>query len=225
MRVLIVEDEGYLAEAIQTVLRRESIAADVALDGTAAHETLSHTSYDIVILDRDLPGMHGDDLCAWIAQELPETRVLMLTAAGGMQQKVDGFSIGADDYLAKPFDFPELIARLNALKRRTTPALPPILEAHGVTLDPFRREVFRKGRYVKLSRKEFAVLRVLMEASGGVVSAEQLLQRAWDENADPFSNAIRVTVSTLRKRLGEPPFIHTVPGSGYRVGSPEMPHA
>lgn len=224
MRVLIVEDEEYLAEAIQTVLRRESIAADIALDGLAAHETLSHTEYDIAILDRDLPGMHGDELCGWIVRELPQTRVLMLTASGALQQKVDGFALGADDYLAKPFDFPELLARLHALKRRSAPALPPVLESCGITLDPFRHEVFRNGRYVKLSRKEFAVLRVLMEANGGVISAEQLLERAWDENADPFSNAIRVTVSTLRKRLGEPRVIHTVPGSGYQIGPEETQH-
>lgn len=219
MRVLIVEDEAYLAEAVQTVLRRASIAADVALDGEAAVEILGHTEYDVMLLDRDLPGMHGDDVCRWAVANVPGTRVLMLTAAGQLDDKVDGFALGADDYLAKPFDFPELIARLQALHRRNAAPLPPVLEAHGVTLDPFRQEVFRDGKYVRLSRKEFALLRVLMEAGGGVLSAEQLLERAWDENADPFTNAIRVTVSTLRKRLGEPRMIHTVAGVGYRVGA------
>lgn len=219
MRVLIVEDEAYLAEAVQTVLRRASIAADVALDGEAAVEILGHTEYDVMLLDRDLPGMHGDDVCRWAVANVPGTRVLMLTAAGQLDDKVDGFALGADDYLAKPFDFPELIARLQALHRRNAAPLPPVLEAHGVTLDPFRQEVFRDGKYVRLSRKEFALLRVLMEAGGGVLSAEQLLERAWDENADPFTNAIRVTVSTLRKRLGEPRMIHTIAGVGYRVGA------
>lgn len=223
MRVLIVEDEAYLAEAVQTVLRRESIAADVALDGESAVEILGHTEYDVMVLDRDLPGMHGDEVCRWSVAHVPATRVLMLTAASQLDDKVDGFALGADDYLAKPFDFPELIARLHALHRRNASPLPPVLEAHGVTLDPFRREVFRDGHYVRLSRKEFALLRVLLEANGGVLSAEQLLERAWDENADPFTNAIRVTVSTLRKRLGEPWIIHTVPGVGYRVGDPEPP--
>lgn len=219
MRVLIVEDEAYLAEAVQTVLRRASIAADIAFDGEAAVEILGHTEYDVMLLDRDLPGMHGDNVCRWAVVNVPGTRVLMLTAAGQLEDKVDGFALGADDYLAKPFDFPELIARLQALHRRNAASLPPVLEAHGVTLDPFRQEVFRDGKYVRLSRKEFALLRVLMEASGGVLSAEQLLERAWDENADPFTNAIRVTVSTLRKRLGEPRMIHTVAGVGYRVGA------
>lgn len=220
MRVLIVEDEVHLAEAVQTVLRRSSIAADIAVDGNAAVEILGHTEYDVLLLDRDLPGMHGDDVCRWVVSNAPGTRVLMLTAAGLLDEKVDGFALGADDYLVKPFDFPELIVRLQALHRRNAAPLPPVLEAHGVTLDPFRREVFRDGRYVHLSRKEFALLRTLLEANGGVLSAEQLLERAWDENADPFTNAIRVTMSTLRKRLGEPRIIHTVPGVGYRVGAP-----
>lgn len=221
MRVLIVEDEAYLAEAVQTVLRRSSIAADVALDGETAVEVLGHTQYDVMLLDRDLPGMHGDDVCRWVVANAPGTRVLMLTAAGLLDEKVDGFALGADDYLVKPFDFPELIVRLQALHRRNAAPLPPVLEAHGLTLDPFRREVFRDGRYVHLSRKEFALLRALLEANGGVLSAEQLLERAWDENADPFTNAIRVTMSTLRKRLGEPRVIHTVPGVGYRIGATE----
>lgn len=221
MRVLIVEDEAYLAEAVQTVLRRASIAADIAPDGETAVETLGHTEYDVMLLDRDLPGMHGDDVCRWAIEHVPGTRILMLTAASLLDDKVDGFALGADDYLVKPFEFPELIARLQALHRRNATPLPPVLQAHGVTLDPFRQEVFRDGRYVKLSRKEFALLRALLEADGGVLSAEQLLERAWDENADPFTNAIRVTVSTLRKRLGEPWIIHTVAGVGYRVGEPE----
>ena len=220
MRVLIVEDEAYLAEAIQTVLRRESIAADIAPDGEAALEVLGHTEYDVMLLDRDLPGIHGDDVCRWGVKHRPGTRVLMLTAASLLDEKVDGFALGADDYLVKPFDFPELIARLLALHRRNAPPLPPVLEAYGVKLDPFRREVYRDGRYVRLSRKEFALLRALLEADGGVLSAEQLLERAWDENADPFTNAIRVTMSTLRKRLGDPRIIHTVAGVGYRVGPP-----
>lgn len=221
MRVLIVEDEAYLAEAVQTVLRRASIAADIVPDGEAALEFLAHTEVDVMLLDRDLPGMHGDEVCAWAVENVPGTRILMLTAASLLDDKVDGFALGADDYLVKPFDFPELIARLHALHRRNAPSRPPVLEASGVTLDPFRQEVYREGRYVRLSRKEFALLRVLLEAEGGVLSAEQLLERAWDENADPFTNAIRVTISTLRKRLGEPWIIHTVPGVGYRVGDPK----
>lgn len=221
MRALIVEDEAYLAEAVQTVLRRASIAADIAHDGETAVEILGHTAYDVMLLDRDLPGMHGDEVCRWAIEHAPGTRILMLTAAGLLDDKVNGFALGADDYLVKPFEFPELIARLHALHRRNAPPLPPVLESFGVTLDPFRQEVFRDGRYVRLSRKEFALLRALLEANGGVLSAEQLLERAWDENADPFTNAIRVTVSTLRKRLGEPWIIHTVPGVGYRVGQPE----
>jgi two-component system, OmpR family, response regulator VanR len=216
MRVLIVEDEVYLADAIATGLRRETIAADVVHDGDVALEYLSVNDYDVVILDRDIPGTHGDDVCAWITSSLPSCRVLMLTAARALGDKVSGFELGADDYLAKPFDFPELVARLRALERRPTASRPPILDSAGVTLDPFRREVYRNKRLVRLSRKEFAVLDLLMNAGGGVVSAETLLEKAWDMNADPFTNTIRVTISNLRKRLGEPWIIHTVPGAGYR---------
>ncbi|WP_426625478.1 response regulator transcription factor [Leifsonia sp. McL0607] len=220
MRALIVEDEPFLAEAIATGLRRETIAADVVNDGDTALEFLAVNDYDVVVLDRDIPGTHGDAVCAHIASEYPTCRVIMLTAARTLDDKVTGFELGADDYLAKPFEFPELVMRLRALERRTQAARPPVLEAAGVTLDPFRREVYRNRRLVRLSRKEFAVLDVLMNAAGGVVSAESLLEKAWDANADPFTNTIRVTISNLRKRLGEPPVIHTVPGVGYRFGEP-----
>lgn len=217
MRVLIVEDEQYLAEAIQTGLRREAIAADLVHDGQSALQRLTENDYDVVLLDRDIPGIHGDDVCAHIASEHPFCRVLMLTAARRLVDKVRGFELGADDYLAKPFEFAELVARVRALGRRNPTAQPPILDCAGVRLDPFRLEVYREGRFIRLSRKEFAVLEVLMSAQGGVISAETLLERAWDENADPFTNTIRVTISTLRKRLGEPWVIHTVPGRGYRM--------
>ncbi|WP_025159276.1 response regulator transcription factor [Leifsonia aquatica] len=217
MRALIVEDETFLAEAVQTGLRRETIAADIAGDGDTAIEQLSINDYDVVVLDRDIPGVHGDDVCRWVTANRPHVRVLMLTAARRLDDKVAGFEVGADDYLAKPFEFPELVARLRALGRRPGEARPPVLDAAGVSLDPFRREVYRDGRLVRLSRKEFAVLEVLLQAAGGVVSAETLLEKAWDANADPFTNTIRVTVSTLRKRLGEPWVIQTVPGSGYRL--------
>lgn len=216
MRALIVEDEEYLGEAVQTGLRRETIAADLVNDGDTAVEFLSVNDYDVVVLDRDIPGMHGDEVCAWVAANRPECRVIMLTAARTLDDKVSGFELGADDYLAKPFDFPELVMRLRALERRPAASRPPVIEAAGVTLDPFRREVYRAGRLVRLSRKEFAVLDVLMQAGGGVVSSETILEKAWDANADPFTNTIRVTISNLRKRLGEPWVIHTVSGSGYR---------
>ncbi|MBD0739046.1 response regulator transcription factor [Streptomyces sp. CBMA29] len=220
MRVLIVEDEVFLAEAIQTGLRRESIAADVVHDGDTALEHVAVNDYDVVVLDRDVPGTHGDDVCARIVADHPRTRVLMLTAARTLDDKVTGFERGADDYVAKPFDFPELVMRLRALERRNQPAAPPSLEAAGVGLDPYRREVSRNGRQVRLSRKEFAVLELLMRAGGGVLSAERLLEKAWDMNADPFTNTIRVTISNLRKKLGRPWVIQTVPGSGYRFGAP-----
>jgi len=217
VRVLIVEDEPFLAEAIQAGLRLEAISADIAGDGLAALERIAVNSYDVVVLDRDLPGMHGDEVCARLVVDPESPRILMLTAAGTLADKVNGLELGADDYLAKPFDLEELVARLRALNRRAARALPPVLQLAGVTLDPFRREVFRGGRLVSLSRKEFAVLEVLMRAEGGVVSAELLLEKAWDENADPFTNAVRITMSTLRKKLGPPGVIDTVSGVGYRI--------
>lgn len=217
MRVLVVEDERPLAEAIARGLRREGMAVDVALDGDTGHEKAAVTRYDVVVLDRDLPGMSGDALCAEIVGSGATTRVLMLTASGTLADKVDGLSRGADDYLAKPFDFAELVARLRALGRRATPAAPPLLTAGDVALDPARRTVHREDRPVELTRKEFGVLEVLMGARGSVVSSEELLERVWDENADPFTTTVRVTVMTLRKKLGEPGVIETVVGAGYRV--------
>jgi two-component system, OmpR family, response regulator VanR len=219
MRVLIVEDEPYLADAVRVGLRRATIAADVVHDGRAALDAVIGGDYDIVVLDRDLPDVHGDEVCAVLAAEHPQLRVLMLTAARALGDRVSGFALGADDYLSKPFEFPELVARLRALERRLQPAQPPILESGGVRLDAFRREVYRDGRYVRLSPKEFAVLHLLMSAAGGVLSSETLLTKAWDANADPFTNSPRVTVSNLRKRLGEPQLIQTVPGAGYRFGA------
>ncbi|SOD61837.1 two-component system, OmpR family, response regulator VanR [Streptomyces zhaozhouensis] len=218
MRVLIVEDEPYLADAIRAGLRRATIAADVVHDGEAALEAIADGDYEVVLLDRDLPGVHGDEVCRRIAAEHPRLRVLMLTAAGSLWDRVSGFEIGADDYLPKPFELPELVARLRALERRAQPARPPVLESLGVRLDPFRREVARGGREVRLSPKEFAVLQVLMKAEGGVLSAEAILEQAWDSNANLFTNSPRVTISTLRKRLGKPWVIQTVPGAGYRFG-------
>ena len=218
VRVLIVEDELYLAEAMRDGLRLEAIAADLAGDGAAALEMVAVTDYDVVVLDRDLPVVHGDDVARQLATDHPGSRVLMLTAADRLDDKESGFGLGADDYLTKPFAMRELVLRLRALARRPEPAAPPVLESAGVRLDPFRREVHRDGRYVSLTRKQFSVLHVLMAAEGGVISAEHLLERAWDENADPFTNAVRITISTLRKRLGEPQVVHTEPGVGYRFG-------
>lgn len=217
MRVLVVEDEQPLAEAVARGLRREGMAVDVALDGLSGHEKSSITRYDVVVLDRDLPGMTGDALCAEIVASDAPTRIIMLTASGTLEDKVDGLSQGADDYLAKPFDFPELVARVRALGRRAAPALPPLLRAGDVSLDPSRRTVSRADAPVELTRKEFGVLEVLLGAGGAVVSSEELLERVWDENADPFTTTVRVTVMTLRKKLGEPGVIETVVGAGYRV--------
>jgi two-component system response regulator VanR len=219
MRALIVEDEVYLAGAIQTALRRETIAADMVHDGDTALEFLTVNDYDVVILDRDIPGTHGDDVCEWIAAELPACRVLMLTAARTLNDTVGGFELGADDYLGKPFEFPELVARLRALERRPTATRPPILDSEGIRVDPYRHEVYRDGRLVRISRKEFVVLDLLIRADGGVVSAETLLEKGWDMNADPFTNTMRVTISNLRKKLGQPGVILTVPGVGYRFGA------
>jgi DNA-binding response OmpR family regulator len=217
MRVLVVEDERALADAVARGLRREGMAVDVAYDGDTGHEKAVITRYDVVVLDRDLPGMSGDRLCAEIVAAGSTTRVLMLTASGTLADKVDGLSRGADDYLAKPFDFPELVARCRALGRRATPAVPPMLVAGDVALDPARRTVHRDERPVELTRKEFGVLEVLLAAGGAVVSSEELLERVWDENADPFTTTVRVTVMTLRKKLGDPGVIETVVGAGYRV--------
>jgi DNA-binding response OmpR family regulator len=217
VRVLVVEDERVLADTIATGLRREAMAVDVAYDGASALERTSVNDYDVVVLDRDLPRVHGDEVCRSLVAEGATARVLMLTAAGELDDKVEGLSIGADDYLAKPFAFAELIARIRALGRRSAPPLPPVLERAGVRLDPARREVSRDDRPVDLTPKEFAVLEVLMRGQGTVVSAEQLLEKAWDENIDPFTNVVRVTMMTLRKKLGEPQVIETVPGAGYRL--------
>jgi DNA-binding response OmpR family regulator len=217
VRVLVVEDEQLLADAVATGLRREAMAVDVVYDGQAALDRIGVNDYDVIVLDRDLPLVHGDDVCrAAVEQGLP-TRVLMLTAAGDINDRVEGLELGADDYLPKPFAFSELVARVRALGRRATVPLPPVLEREGITLDPARREVLREGKPIALAPKEFAVLEVLMRANGGVVSAEQLLEKAWDEHTDPFTNVVRVTVMTLRRKLGEPPVIVTVPGSGYRI--------
>jgi DNA-binding response OmpR family regulator len=217
VRILIVEDEQPLAEAVARGLRREGMAVDVAFDGESGQEKTAVTRYDVVVLDRDLPGMSGDELCREIVGSGVITRVLMLTASAGVQDRVDGLSLGADDYLAKPFAFAELVARVRALARRATPATPPVLVAADVELDPAKRTVTRSGQLVDLTRKEFGVLEVLMAAAGAVVSSEELLDRVWDENADPFTTTVRVTVMTLRKKLGEPGIIETVVGSGYRV--------
>jgi two-component system, OmpR family, response regulator VanR len=217
MRVLIVEDEPYMAEAIRDGLRLEAIAADIAGHGDTALELLSVNAYDIAVLDRDIPGPSGDEIAKRIVASGSGMPILMLTAADQLDDKATGFELGADDYLTKPFELQELVLRLRALDRRRAHNRPPVREIAGLRLDPFRREVYRDGRYVALTRKQFAVLEVLVAAEGGVVSAEELLKRAWDQNADPFTNAVRITVSVLRKRLGEPWIIATVAGAGYRI--------
>jgi two-component system, OmpR family, response regulator VanR len=217
MRVLIVEDEPLMAEAIRDGLRLAAIAADMAGDGDTALELLSVNTYDIAILDRDIPGPSGDEIARRIVASRDGIPILMLTAADRLDDKASGFELGADDYLTKPFELQELVLRLRALDRRRAYNRPPVREVAGLRLDPFRREVYRDGRYVPLTRKQFAVLEVLVAADGGVISAEELLERAWDQNADPLTNAVRITVSALRKRLGEPGLIATVPGVGYRI--------
>src|SRR3954453_20844533 len=217
MRVLLVEDEPYMAEAIRDGLRLEAIAADIAGDGDTALQLLSVNAYDIAVLDRDIPGPSGDEVAERIVASGSGMPILMLTAADRLDHKASGFGLGADDYLTKPFDLRELVLRLRALDRRRGDPRPPVREIAGLRLDPFRREVYRDGRYVALTRKQFAALEVLVASDGGVISAEELLGRAWDENANPFTNAVRITVSALRKRLGEPWLIATVPGVGYRI--------
>jgi DNA-binding response OmpR family regulator len=218
MRVLIAEDFEVLAKAIATGLRREGMAVDVALDGEDALESLAVTRYDVVVLDRDLPGTHGDEVCRRIVAGGSGSRVLMLTAASTVADRVDGLGLGADDYLPKPFDFAELVARIRALARRSVAAIPPVLESGELSLDPGRRVAFRAGRRLDLSPKEFAVLECLLARVGQVVSAEELLERAWDSEADPFTTAVKTTIRRLRLKLGDPPVIHTVREGGYRIG-------
>src|SRR3954453_16307019 len=217
MRVLVVEDEPLLAGAIREGLRLEAIAADIAGDGDTALELLSINPYDIAVLDRDIPGPSGDEIAKRIIDSGSGMPILMLTAADRLDDKATGFELGADDYFTKPFKLQELALRLRALDRRRAHSRPPVRQIGDLRLAPFRREVYRNGRYVALTRKQFAVLEVLVAAEGGVVSAEELLKRAWDRNADPFTNAVRITVSALRKRLGEPWIIATVAGAGYRI--------
>jgi DNA-binding response OmpR family regulator len=218
MRILVVEDEPLLADAVAEGLRHDAHAVDVVYDGAAALERAQVNDYDVLILDRDLPLVHGDEVCRQLAARDATPRILMLTAAAEIDERVEGLALGADDYLPKPFAFRELSARVTALGRRSRPAAPPVLRRAGISLDPHRREVFRDGRYVPLSRKEFAVLAELLRADGTAVSAEQLLEKAWDENADPFTHAVRMTILKLRRKLGNPPVLLTEPGVGYRIG-------
>jgi DNA-binding response OmpR family regulator len=217
MRVLVVEDHVELAESVARVLRREGMAVDIAGDGHAALARTAVIDYDVVVLDRDLPGAHGDDVCRSLVAEAPRTRVLMLTASGTIGDRVEGLSIGADDYVSKPFAFAELVARIRALGRRAQPAVPPILEHGDVRLDPARRVATRAGARLALSPKELAVLEYLLGARGRAVSAEELLERVWDEAADPFTTTVKATINRLRAKLGDPPLIETVPQGGYRI--------
>ncbi|MCF3135699.1 response regulator transcription factor [Streptomyces olivochromogenes] len=217
MRILVVEDEEMLADAIVRGLRQEAFAVDVVHDGEAALERLAVNAYDVVVLDRDLPRLHGDEVCRQTVASGTDVRILMLTVSTTVAEKVAGLSIGADDYLPKPFAFAELVARIRALGRRARPAPPPVLERSGIRLDPHLRETYRDGRRVDLSRKEFAVLEELLRADGAPVSAEALLERVWDENIDPFTTIVRVTMRGLRRKLGAPQAVETVTGVGYRV--------
>jgi DNA-binding response OmpR family regulator len=218
MRVLVAEDVEDLATAIAAGLRREGMAVDVVLDGAAALDHLAVTPYDVVVLDRDLPGVHGDEVCRALVAERSASRVLMLTAASTIRDRVEGLGLGADDYLPKPFDFAELVARIRAIGRRPEASLPPVLEHGELTLDPSRRVAVRAGRRLALSTKEFALLEYLLAAGGRVVSAEELLDRVWDEAADPFTTAVKHAMHRLRVKLGEPPVIRTVKDGGYQIG-------
>jgi DNA-binding response OmpR family regulator len=220
MRVLIVEDDEVLATTVATGLRREGMAVDVALDGGAALERAGMNRYDVVVLDRDLPGVHGDDVCKALAAEGSASRVLMLTAARSVKDRVEGLDLGADDYLPKPFDFAELVARIRALGRRAVAPLPPRLTCGDLSMDPARRVAVRAGRRLPLTPKELAVLEYLLAASGRPVPAEELLERVWDEEADPFTSTVKTTIGRLRAKLGDPPVIETIRESGYRIGEP-----
>jgi DNA-binding response OmpR family regulator len=216
MRVLVVEDNAVVADAVAEGLRDQGMAVDVAYDGPSGLEKTDVNTYDVVILDRDLPGLTGDKLCAHVVGTPCPSRVLMLTAAGEVEDRVEGLNLGADDYLAKPFDFSELVARVRALGRRS-PSTPPVLTRGDLVVDRARRSVTRGGRPVPLARKELGVLEVLVQAHGAVVSAEQLLEQVWDEHADPFTKTVTVTVLRLRRKLGDPPLVETVIGGGYRI--------
>jgi DNA-binding response OmpR family regulator len=217
LRVLVVEDDAVLAEAVATGLRRTGIAVDVSLDGESGLEKALVTDYDVVVLDRDLPGVHGDEVCAKLVAERSRSRLLMLTAASTIDERVDGLGLGADDYLPKPFAFAELVARIQALFRRAQPAIPPRLVHDDLELDTAKRVAVRAGRRLELGPKEFGVLELLLAAEGRVVSAEELLLRVWDEEADLFTTAVKVTMSRLRRKLGDPPLIETIPQAGYRI--------
>jgi DNA-binding response OmpR family regulator len=217
VRVLVIEDDEELAEAIAVGLRRERMAIDVAFDGPAGLSRALVNDYDVIVLDRDLPGLHGDDVCARLVESRCRTRVLMLTAAGEIEDLVDGLGLGADDYLSKPFDFPVLVARIAALFRRAQPAIPPVLRRHDLVVDTAQRQASRGGSQLELAPKEFGVLELLLASQGRTVSAEELLARVWDEAADPFTNAVKITISRLRAKLGDPPIIETVAKAGYRI--------
>jgi len=215
--VLVVEDEEFLAEMVAEGLRRDALAVDVALDGPSALRKLEFGEYDVMVLDRDLPGVHGDEVCRRVVEQGLLTRILMLTASGTVRDRVSGLGLGADDYLTKPFAYDELLARVLALGRRSHPALPPVLERAGLVLDTARRQVTQEGRFLALSRKEFAVLETLMRASGAVVSGEDLIEQVWEEDTSYRTNAVRVTLSKLRSKLADQSVIETVPGAGYRM--------
>lgn len=217
MRVLVIEDDVEMAEAIGLGLRREKMAVDVVHEGRAGLFRAQINDYDVIVLDRDLPGIHGDAICAQLVAGGSRSRLLMLTAAGAIEDLVDGLGRGADDYLSKPFDFAVLVARIGALVRRAQPAIPPALRHGDLVLDTAGRRAFRGGRPLALAPKEFGVLELLLASGGRSVSAEELLERVWDEAADPFSQAVKVTVSRLRTKLGDPPLIETVAKSGYRI--------
>ena len=217
MRLLVIEDDAEMAEAIAAGLRQSQMAVDVAVDGEGGLSRALVNDYDVIVLDRDLPGIHGDEVCSRLVAGGCRSRVLMLTAAGEIEDLVDGLGLGADDYLPKPFDFPVLVARIGALIRRAQPAIPPVLRHEDLVLDAAKRRAFRGERPLELAPKEFGVLELLLASQGRTVSTEELLERVWDENADPFTGAVKITMSRLRAKLGDPPIIHTVAKSGYRV--------
>ena len=218
MRVLVIDDDAEMAETVAAGLRHARMAVDVALDGPAGLERALVNDYDVIVLDRDLPGMHGDEVCAKLVAAGCRSRVLMLTAAVATEDLVEGLGLGADDYLPKPFDFPVLVARIGALFRRAQPAIPPVLRRGDLVVDTGSRYAWRAGRLLELTPKEFGVLELLLASQGRAVSAEELLERVWDENADPFTAAVKITIGRLRAKLGDPPLIDTVPRSGYRIG-------